>query len=220
MFDTRKALQDMATQIRACRAEDGLTLQQLATQSGVAASTIHKVEAQQMVPTVSVFLKIARGLGRRPDQLIRDRSLAAEGDLETADFGNEKGYAARSDPDRAVRDAGPNSEIGVWRIQLAAQQVLPALEFAPHQRAIFLVEQGRITLQSGGRRVHITAGNCIEFEGGTIQSPSAQLDEARLTLIVSPPGNLEARLGAPAGSGSETEVKAPAGPSAAAPGPA
>jgi transcriptional regulator with XRE-family HTH domain len=62
----------MASQIRAYRAADGLTLKQLAGRSGVAASTIHKVESQQMVPTVGVLLKIAKGLGRRPRELIRD----------------------------------------------------------------------------------------------------------------------------------------------------
>jgi transcriptional regulator with XRE-family HTH domain len=72
VFDPRPALADMATQIRACRAADGLTLKQLAARCGVAASTIHKVEAQQMVPTVGVLLKIARGLGRSPQDLIRD----------------------------------------------------------------------------------------------------------------------------------------------------
>ena len=72
MIDLEHVLADMAGQIRRCRAQDGLTLQQLATRSGVAASTIHKVESQQMVPTVSVLLKIARGLGRRPAELIRD----------------------------------------------------------------------------------------------------------------------------------------------------
>ena len=72
MLDTGPALAEMAYQIRACRAADGLTLKQLAARSGVAASTIHKVESQQMVPTVAVLLKIAKGLGRRPQQFLRD----------------------------------------------------------------------------------------------------------------------------------------------------
>jgi transcriptional regulator with XRE-family HTH domain len=208
MFDTREALQDMATQIRACRSEDGLTLQQLANQSGVAASTIHKVEAQQMVPTVSVFLKIARGLGRRPDQLIRDPSLAGKDDGQPPEFGIET-------PSRASlgRANVPRDEIGVWRIDLSAQQVLPALELAPSQRAIFLVQQGRISLQSGDRRVHVAAVNCTEFQGGTIQSPSAQLEDASVTLIVSPPGNLEGRLGTPIGLSSQCEAQAQLRPS-------
>ena len=216
MFDTRKALQDMAIQIRACRAEDGLTLQQLATQSGVAASTIHKVEAQQMVPTVSVFLKIARGLGRRPDQLIRDRSLEAENQNDTPEFGLEGTRTSAFESSHGGPEEDERGGAGVWRIQLAAQQALPALEFSQRQRAIFLVERGKITLQSGDQRVQITAGNCIEFEGGTIQSPSAQLEEASITLIVSPRGNLETRLGPAAGSSAEIESDSSVRPNVAA----
>jgi transcriptional regulator with XRE-family HTH domain len=44
----------------------------LATRSGVAASTIHKVESERMVPTNSVFLKITKGLGEGSDELMRD----------------------------------------------------------------------------------------------------------------------------------------------------
>ena len=72
MYDVRRALSDIASQLRACRTRDGLTLAQLASRCGVAASTIHKIECQQMVPTLSVLLKIARGLGRRPEELVRD----------------------------------------------------------------------------------------------------------------------------------------------------
>ena len=80
MLDTTRALADIARQVRAYRSADGLSLQQLATRSGVAASTIHKVESRQMVPTVVVLLKIAKGLGRRPEELIRDDLHAGLGD--------------------------------------------------------------------------------------------------------------------------------------------
>lgn len=50
-----------------------MALQQLATRSGVAASTIHKIESKRMIPTVLVLSKVARGLSRRPAELIRDR---------------------------------------------------------------------------------------------------------------------------------------------------
>jgi transcriptional regulator with XRE-family HTH domain len=135
MYDASAALADMAQQIRTCRAQEGLTLQKLAARSGVAASTIHKIEAQQMVPTVSVLFKIAKGLDRRPEELIRD--------------------------------------------------------------AIVLVEMGAIDLQAGKRRILLDTGDCIEVEGERIESPAAQSDPTRLTLIVSPPGNLDRSLGSP-----------------------
>jgi len=50
-----------------CRAREstGLTLQQLATRSGVAPSTIQKVETGTMMPSVAVMMKIARGLRKK-----------------------------------------------------------------------------------------------------------------------------------------------------------
>ncbi|MEE8165374.1 MAG: helix-turn-helix transcriptional regulator [Myxococcota bacterium] len=89
-FDTRPALADMASQIRACRAADGLTLKQLAARSGVAASTIHKVESQQMVPTVGVLLKIAKGLGRRPQELIRDEFASPTAPESATEYGTDR----------------------------------------------------------------------------------------------------------------------------------
>ena len=54
----------ISQRIRRWREEAGLTLQDLARRSELATSTIQKVETAQMVPSIAVMLKIARGLGR------------------------------------------------------------------------------------------------------------------------------------------------------------
>ena len=59
-------LERIAGRVRRWREEAGLTLLELARRSGVAASTIQKVESLQMVPTIGVLLKIARGLEHQP----------------------------------------------------------------------------------------------------------------------------------------------------------
>ena len=203
MFDTSRALADMANQIRTCRSADGLTLQQLATRSGVAASTIHKVEARQMVPTVSVLLKIAKGLGCRPEELIRDRfeDETAENVQETLPNGrSEDGAMAGGPPTlppQDVRPASPEARpaFGVWKLDLSRERALPTLDLAPHQRAIVLVEDGAVDLRTGDRSVRMDAGDCIEVEGGRIEPGADLVSNARVTLIVSPPGDLAARLG-------------------------
>lgn len=189
MFDTRSALHDMAHQIRVCRTDDRLTLQKLASRSGVAASTIHKVESEQMVPTISVFLKIAKGLGRRPDELIRDRHES-----------NNPIDAAVSPTTTPDEQSPPESNVGVWHIDLAADEPLPDIELDPIQRAIVLVERGPIHLLADNRHVLMKSGNCIAVDGGCIRSWDDRTDPARLTLIVSPPGDLDRRLGKPAPS--------------------
>lgn len=190
MFDTRPALADMAAQIRSCRTADGLTLQKLASRSGVAASTIHKVESQQMVPTVSVLLKIAMGLGRRPEELVRDEiamSKPATSNRRTAVLDS--------------RESQPNDShrASVWRIDVAHDRPFPPVLLDSNQRAIVLVEQGTIQVRAGEQRIEMNAGDCIEVEGGrSIESFGDQRNAASLTLIVSPPGtgNIERSLGA------------------------
>jgi len=185
VLDTRPALADMAGQIKSSRSTDGLTLQQLATRSGVAASTIHKVESQQMVPTVSVLLKIAKGLGRRPEELIRDEA-----------------FEVQSEPGRGApltgNDRGTPHRFGVWRIDLARDQPLPSVELESVQRAIVLVEKGAIDLQAGERHIQMNAGESVEIEGGRcIEALSNDGATASVTLIVTPPGSVEQVLGAP-----------------------
>jgi len=62
----------VADRLRRWREESGWSLAHLAGRSGVAASTIQKIERQQMVPTIAVLLKIAHGLGRRPAEFVED----------------------------------------------------------------------------------------------------------------------------------------------------
>jgi transcriptional regulator with XRE-family HTH domain len=127
MFDTRHALADMADQIRTFRTAEGLTLQQLASRSGVAASTIHKVEAQQMVPTVCVLLKIAKGLGCRPERLVRDRfdDDQTEHGLAAASLSTAQTTPSSSVPSLAAGTECPaggrvKPDVGVWQLDLSA----------------------------------------------------------------------------------------------------
>jgi transcriptional regulator with XRE-family HTH domain len=210
MFDTSRALADMAKQIRACRSAEGLTLQQLATRSGVAASTIHKVEAQQMVPTVSVLLKISKGLGCRPEQLIRDRieedptgesvSGRVPEAIDPNSLSPSNSSAAASQPNHDATPSYAKPNVGVWQIDLSPEARFPDLDLDPLQRAIVLVQAGGVDLQAGSQSFQMDAGDCIEIEGGHIQSRCAQVESASLMVIVSPPGNLGLRLGQPQSS--------------------
>ena len=71
MTDNRASTEAvLAERVRAARQEVGWTLQDLAQRCGVAVSTIQKIEAGQMVPSLSVLSKVANGLRRRVSFLI------------------------------------------------------------------------------------------------------------------------------------------------------
>ena len=199
MFDTRPALADMAGQIRACRTAEGLTLQQLAARSGVAASTIHKVESQQMVPTVSVLLKIAKGLGTRPEDLIRDRlfdETEENTDPSLSNSGATSGSA--SDTGDSVSAASVR-RAGVWRIAVDRNQALPVVVLGDQQRAMVLVENGSLQLRTRDQQVEMQPGDCVEVASGErIEStPNPTGAPTQVTVIISPPGDAEQVLGSP-----------------------
>lgn len=68
----------VSERLRRWRSEAALSLQALATKSGVAASTIQKIERRQMVPSIAVLLKIAHGLGRRPSEFLDEHAARVE----------------------------------------------------------------------------------------------------------------------------------------------
>ena len=200
MLDTTPALADMASQIRESRVADGLTLQQLATRSGVAASTIHKVESRQMIPTVSVLLKIAKGLGCRPEELIRD--AVESGSREEGSDATELPATPRLSPTppsqaSQVSKTALGSNFCVWQVNLEAGKLLPTLDLSPDQRAILLVERGMLDILADGKHLQMNAGDCIEVEGTRIQSHTHQVLPTRLTLIATQSGNLDQHLGQP-----------------------
>ena len=69
-------LGQISDRLRLWREERGLSRQELADLSGVAASTVHKVEARQMTPSIAVILKMAHGLGRRPAEILAEATPA------------------------------------------------------------------------------------------------------------------------------------------------
>ena len=147
VYDVRPALHDLASQLRACRARDGLTLQQLATRCGIAASTIHKIESQQMVPTLSVLLKIARGLGRRPEELVRDRW--------SDDFGSAAvAIDAARQATRAESAVAYDRSSAAWRVDFGKGETLMPCVLDPGQRLILFVERGagELAVSGSGRR--------------------------------------------------------------------
>jgi transcriptional regulator with XRE-family HTH domain len=67
------AVTDMATKIADLRKERKWTLKDAASASGVAASTLSKIERNELSPTISTLQKIASGFGLDVIQLLSNR---------------------------------------------------------------------------------------------------------------------------------------------------
>lgn len=159
-------LKRIASRIRSWRNEARLTLQQLGDRSAVSASTIHKIENLQTVPTIAVLLKVAHGLGRRPSELLAE-----------VEVGEQVSILRRDDRPRAqLGDGGelehligmiPRSQLDIWRIRLepgigVGMPGTDAWQF--HGEVALLVEEGSVEAILGSQTFEIGRGDSMHFD--------------------------------------------------------
>jgi len=159
-------LKRIASRIRTWRNEARLTLQQLGDRSAVSASTIHKIENLQTVPTIAVLLKVAHGLGRRPSELLAE-----------IEVGDQVSILRRDDRPRAqLGDGGelehligmiPRSQLDIWRMRLepgigVGMPGTDAWQF--HGEVAVMVEEGSIEAILGSQTFEIGRGDSMHFD--------------------------------------------------------
>lgn len=69
---------DLGPRLKRVRLEQGLTLRALADKAQVSPGTIQKIEAGRLVPSVEVFMRVAKALRRRASYFLGDEDGAAD----------------------------------------------------------------------------------------------------------------------------------------------
>jgi transcriptional regulator with XRE-family HTH domain len=156
-------LELIAQRIRRWREDNHLTLQELARRSNVAASTIQKIETQQMIPTIAVLLKIGRGLDRAPADLVRDDSDEHQIVHLRAEERHPVGLRNRMHVERLVGDLfEPHLE--VWRITHDPGSGSGKTRIRFDGETLILCESGVITFYVGTQEFELGAGDSLHFK--------------------------------------------------------
>ena len=154
----------IAGRIHAWRDEAGYTLQELADRSHVAASTVHKIEKNQTVPTISVLLKICAALDRRPDELLVEDSPEFVAALR-----RKEDHLVVGSKDRSVIEqlaiGIANSTIDVWRVyhKPGAGSGPAARRISYKGELIVICEEGELTFELEDDAYKINAGDSLHF---------------------------------------------------------
>jgi transcriptional regulator with XRE-family HTH domain len=155
-------LVQISERIRTWREEGGHTLQELAKRSGVATSTIQKVETAQMIPSLAILLKIARGLGRRPAELVGEGSQAVEVVHTTSRSRLRAGAEESMLCERLCGDL-VEPAIEMWRVTLApGMSSGDPLQWEGEE--IVVCERGTLTCNVGEQAYLLRSGDTLHFK--------------------------------------------------------
>ena len=178
----------ISQRLRARREDAGFTLQELANRSGVATSTIQKVETAQMIPSVAVLMKIARGLDAHVADLILDRGEAIE-------------IAHRRPKDRPRVGRGNQVErlsgdivdqtLDMWRVRVDPGKGSGREPMRFGGDALVVCERGRVLFRLGDAEYALAAGDTLHFRGTIPYSWKNVSDDVAVFTLT---GALEGRL--------------------------
>ena len=145
---------------RLCRTREsmGLTLQQLSALSDVAPSTIQKIEAGTMMPSVAVMMKVARGLRKKVGFFLDEEDSSSEvgfvrkRDRHTTGL-RENDFSVQSltaelvspDMDGFILTLPPEANSGNEPLQHRGEELV----YCIHGRVTFTIDGCDYTLRSG-----------------------------------------------------------------------
>ncbi len=158
-------LQFIAERIRRWREELDLSLHELARRADVAPSTIQKVETGHMVPSISILMKIARGLERRPSELVNDESEDVEVIFMRAKEHSTTGSMKKMKVERLSGDLFDPS-IEMWRVSVSPGFSSGTTPHAYEGEEVIVSEEGTLGFQVEGRDYRLQSGDSLHFKAG------------------------------------------------------
>ncbi|GIF10809.1 helix-turn-helix domain-containing protein [Actinoplanes teichomyceticus] len=177
--------EELAATLRAVRTERELTLNALATRSGVSRAMIAKIERGAAQPTAALLGRLAAALGITLSELFSRTEKDSRRLIRRADqavwIDPETGYRRRS-----VSPPGGAAQLVEVELPPGASVACPADAFAPARHQIYVLD-GRLRFREGDVVHDLDAGDCLELgppAPGEYHNPAGQ--PCRYLVILSP----------------------------------
>ncbi len=155
----------IAEKLRRERESSGLTLQQLSDLSDVAPSTIQKIEAGTMMPSVAVMMKVARGLRKKIGFFLDAEEPATEVSLTRKRDRSPGGLRSDEFVAEALSNGISGAEFDGFHITLPPGGSSGAEPVRHRGEDLVYCIRGRVTFTVGQQQYTLGAGDCLHFKG-------------------------------------------------------
>lgn len=172
----------MVHNLKFLRVQSGLTLEQLAEESGLTRSYLSKVERGLSNPSISAALTISKALGVSVERLF-GQDVHQEG----VDIIRAKGGTAGDPTSYLSLVAGLNPARGMRAfIVRPGQKMSPRNATMSHHAGeeVLFVLSGEIEFKAGKRIEVLRAGDCVHFDSTVPHKLTALTDEKTEALVV------------------------------------
>jgi XRE family transcriptional regulator, regulator of sulfur utilization len=151
----------VATNLREKRKLRGLSLDELATASGVSRAALSQIETMKSNPSLSVLWKIAMGLQIPFAELLGDAGPSVNL-LRRADAQVLRSADGRLES-RPVTPAGFSRDLEVYELRLAARSSHAAEAHAPGTKELIIVLAGLLRMHVGNDKFELGPGDSLAF---------------------------------------------------------
>lgn len=178
-------LNGLSGRLKRSRLERGLTLRKLAEEAGVSPATIQKIEAGRLVPSIEIFVKIAKALRLRASQLLGEEEAPADFRIIRADSAKSLPTGSRirvQNIAEALRD--PKMEAYLVKIPPRCRSGRP-LGF--NGEILFICNKGAIDFWVRGRHEVLHEGDTLHLKATVPHNfENTSESDAELLAIWSP----------------------------------
>jgi transcriptional regulator with XRE-family HTH domain len=153
----------VGSNLRRFRADQGLTLEKLATLSGVSRAMLSQIELEQSTPTINVLWKISRALGVPFSALISQPTTSSVTVLQAS----RARILLSQDGKFSSRALFPFDRarlVEFYELKLAPQSAEHAEAHAPGTSENLVVAAGSLEMTVGDERHQLTTGDSIVFQ--------------------------------------------------------
>ena len=157
---TNQVLQDRVTLLRK---KNKLTLNQLASLSGVSRSMLSQIERGQANPTLAVTFRIAQAFGISIGELVEQAGSSANIDIVHADDPNN---LFRTDKECTIRTLSPlhtEKSVEFYELKIAAKSNLKSAAHFEGARELLTVTEGSASIESGTTHCVLGVGDTAHY---------------------------------------------------------
>lgn len=175
---------ELGERIKQLRLAQDLTLKQVGEKAKVSATHLSEIERGKTSPTVGALVRIAHALGREPAQLVEEDTAPGTTFVRRSD---RHTWSSDSLTWSSLSPGIEPNEISILEITIPPGQTAPAGFAGDRGEALFVVLEGEVDIELGGKRYALKEGEALHFRLKDTYVFRSSADGARLLWITRPP---------------------------------